>query len=162
MDNLAVNAAPSIPGRLNINQAPRQILMGIPGLEPNAIDQIISSRDVQLGPERPEQAYETWLLTDGVVDFAAMKKLMALVTTGGSVYRAQIVGYFDAGGPADRLEAVIDATQTPPVVRRRWELDDLGPGYPLEMLGVPAGRHALTGLVTIGGVVERVISHEPK
>jgi DNA uptake protein ComE-like DNA-binding protein len=137
MENLAVNAAPSIPGRININQAPRRILMGIPGLEGNAIEQIISTRDAQVGPDRPEQAYETWLLTDGIVELPVMKKLMALVTTGGSVYRAQIVGYFDAGGPANRLEVVIDATQTPAVVRRRWELDELGPGYSLEKLGVP-------------------------
>ena len=66
-----------------------------------------------------------------------MKKLMALVTTGGSVYRAQVVGFFDAEGPADRLEVVIDATETPPIVRRRWELRELGPGYSLEVLGVP-------------------------
>ena len=33
MDNVAVNAQPTIPGRININQAPRAILMGIPGME---------------------------------------------------------------------------------------------------------------------------------
>jgi hypothetical protein len=52
------------------------------------------------------------------------------------VYRAQIVGFFDAEGPADRLEVVIDATQAP-IVRRRWELKELGPGYSREVLGVP-------------------------
>jgi hypothetical protein len=67
-----------------------------------------------------------------------MKKLMALVTTGGSVYRAQIVGFFDAEGSGDRIEVVVDATQKPPVVRRRWELRELGPGYTREVLGVPA------------------------
>jgi hypothetical protein len=64
-----------------------------------------------------------------------MKKIIGLVTAGGNVYRAQIVGFFDAAGPADRLEVVIDATKTPPVVRRRWELRDLGAGYSLETLG---------------------------
>jgi type II secretory pathway component PulK len=136
MDNLAVNAAPSIPGRLNINQAPRQLLAGIPNLSDTAVDQIISNRDVTLGQQRPEQAHETWLLTDGIVDLAAMKKLMSVVTTGGNVYRAQVVGgYFDAEGPANRIEVIIDATKSPPVVRRRWELRDLGPGYSPEVLG---------------------------
>jgi hypothetical protein len=138
MDNLAVNAAPTIPGRININQAPRRILMGIPGLELSEVEQIIANRDVALSPERPEQAYETWLLTDGIVELGAMKKLMALVTTGGNVYRAQIVGFFDAEGPATRVEAVIDATKSPPIVRRRWELDELGPGYSLDTLGAEA------------------------
>ena len=77
MENLAVNAAPSIPGRMNINQAPRRLLAGIPGLGSNAVDQIIANREVEPGVQRPEQAYETWLLTDGIVELAAMKKLMA-------------------------------------------------------------------------------------
>jgi DNA uptake protein ComE-like DNA-binding protein len=137
MDNLAVNAAPTIPGRLNINQAPRQLLAGVPGLEGQALDQIIANRDVTLGQQRPEQVHETWLLSSGVVDLEKMKKLMALVTTGGNVYRAQVIGFFDEEGPGDRLEVVIDATQSPPIVRRRWELKELGPGYGRDILGVP-------------------------
>jgi hypothetical protein len=137
MDNVAVNAEPSIPGRLNINQAPRLLLAGVPGLNSTHIDQIISHRDVTLGQQRLEQAHETWLLTDGVVDLDRMKRLMPMVTTGGSVYRAQVVGFFDAEGPADRLEVVIDATESPPILRRRWELRELGPGYSLEVLGAP-------------------------
>jgi type II secretory pathway component PulK len=135
MDNVAVNNEPTIPGRLNINQAPRQLLAGVPGMTPTEVDQIIANRDVTLGQIRPEQVHETWLLTDGIVELEKMKRLMALVTTGGNVYRAQVVGFYDAEGPADRLEVVIDATQTPPVVRRRWQLRELGPGYSLEVLG---------------------------
>jgi type II secretory pathway component PulK len=137
MENISVNPSATIPGRLNINQAPRLLLTGIPGLTSTMIDQIISSRDVTLGMMRPEQTYETWLLTEGVVELDTMKRLMALVTAGGNVYRAQVVGFFDAEGSADRLEVVIDATELPPVVRRRWELRELGPGYSPETLGVP-------------------------
>jgi DNA uptake protein ComE-like DNA-binding protein len=139
MDNLAVNAQPSIPGRLNINQAPRQLLNGVPGLSATAVEQIIANRDVTLGLQGPEQLHETWILMDGIVELDDMKKLMALVTSGGSVYRAQVVGgFFAPGGPVDRLEFVVDATKTPPVVRRRWELRDLGPGYSMEVLGAEA------------------------
>jgi type II secretory pathway component PulK len=137
MDNLAVNASPTIPGRININQAPRTLLAGVPGLTPTAVEQILADRDLTLGQQRPEQVHETWVLESGIVKLDEMKKLMPLVTTGGNVYRAQVVGFFDAEGAADRLEVVIDATQTPPVVRRRWELRELGPGYSPEVLGVP-------------------------
>ncbi len=143
MENLAVNASPTIPGRLNINQAPRALIVGIPGLDPSAVDQIIADRDVTIGQQRPEQRYETWLLQDGIVDLAVMKKLMSIVTSGGNVYRAQVVGFFDEEGPADRVEVVIDATQSPPVVRRRWSLRELGPGYSPEDLGVPAADDAM-------------------
>jgi DNA uptake protein ComE-like DNA-binding protein len=135
LDNLAVNEEPTIPGRLNINQAPRRLLAGIPGLTATEVDRIIANRDVTLGQLRPEQTHETWLLTDRIVELDKMKQLLPLVTTGGSVYRAQVVGFFDAEGPADRLEVVIDATESPPIVRRRWELRELGPGYSPEVLG---------------------------
>jgi DNA uptake protein ComE-like DNA-binding protein len=135
MDNLAVNAAPTIPGRLNINQAPRPLLKGIPGIELDVVEQIIADRDVEVGPERPEQAHETWLLTYGIVDLETMKKLLPLVTTGGDVYRAQVVGYFDAEGPGARLEVVLDASQSTPTVKRRRELTQQGPGYSLDVLG---------------------------
>jgi DNA uptake protein ComE-like DNA-binding protein len=135
MDNIAVNSNRTIPGRLNINQAPRRLLNGVPGLPQTAVDQIIAQRDITLGNQQPEQVHETWLLTQGVVDLKQMKKLIGLVTTGGNVYRAQIIGGYFTEGPAERLEVVIDATEKPPVVRRRMELRSLGQGYPAETLG---------------------------
>ncbi len=137
MENLAVNTSNSIPGRLNINQAPKALLKGIPGLDQSAIDRIVSTRDVAISQQHPEQKYETWLLQNDIVDLATMKKLMSLVTTGGNVFRAQIVGFFDEGGPADRVEVIIDATKSPPVVRRRLSLRNLAVGYSPEDLGVP-------------------------
>jgi DNA uptake protein ComE-like DNA-binding protein len=139
MDNCAVNAAPSIPGRLNINQAPRALLLGVPGFTPEMVDQIISHRDVTMGTQRPEQKYETWLLTDDVVDLKTMKQLMPLVTGGGSVYRAQVVGgFFVPDGPVHRVEVLVDASKKPAILRRRWELSDLGRGYTPEILGAEA------------------------
>jgi hypothetical protein len=135
MDNIAVNSNPTIPGRLNINQAPRRLLNGIPGLSQLAVDQIISERDITLGDQQPDQVHETWLLTQGVVELKEMKKLIGLVTTGGNVYRAQIIGGYFHEGPAERLEVVIDATKSPPILRRRMELRRLGQGYSAETLG---------------------------
>lgn len=133
--SFSVNASTTIPGRLNINQAPKPLLAAIPGLDSNAVEQIISNRKPEPATDRPDHAYETWLLTDGVVTLEQMKKLMPMVTAGGSVYRAQVVGYFDQEGPAYRTEVVIDATQSPPVVKRRRDLVDQGPGYTAEVLG---------------------------
>lgn len=134
-DNIAVNAAAAIPGRININQAPKPLLEAIPGLDLNTVEGILSSRVTEPGVEQPDQAYETWPLTYGLVDLEAMKRLMPLVTAGGDVYRAQIVGYFDEEGPAYRVEVVVDATQTTPIIKRRRELVEQGPGFSLDTLG---------------------------
>jgi hypothetical protein len=92
-----------------------------------------------MGTQLPDQKYETWLLTEGILDLPTMKQLMPLLTAGGNVYRAQVVGgFFVADGAVHRLEVVVDATKTSPVVRRRWQLQELGRGYTPEVLGTEA------------------------
>lgn len=135
-DNFSVNSSTSIPGRLNINQAPRPLLLGIPGMDTAMVEQIIANRLPDQNGQRPDQAYETWPLISGIVDLETMKRLMPLITAGGNVYRAQVVGYFEEGGPAYRTEVIVDATKSPPLVRRRRDLVEQGPGYPRETLGV--------------------------
>ena len=58
-----------------------------------------------------------------------MRQLDRYITGRGDVYRIQSVGYFDAGGPVTRLEAVIDATRQPPQIVQLSDLTDLGRGY---------------------------------
>jgi len=136
LDRVSVNPAPIIPGRININQAPRAILLGIPGLDEQQVEQIISLRDMEVTDERPDRRYETWLLSEGIVTLSEMKQLMPFVCAGGAVCRAQIVGYFDDGGPAARFEAVVDATTGDPRVVFWRDLSHLGAGHSQGTLGV--------------------------
>ena len=48
-DNFSVNSSTSIPGRININQAPRLLLVGIPGMD--SIDRRPDHRQPPAGPE---------------------------------------------------------------------------------------------------------------
>jgi type II secretory pathway component PulK len=138
MDNCTINSSPIVPGRININQAPKVVLLGIPGLAADQVDQIISRRILNPKDADSSRLYETWLMDEGIVTLAEMKALMPFVTGGGSVYRAQVIGYFDEGGPAARLEVVIDATATPPRVVFWRDISHLGRGYPVEILGTQA------------------------
>ena len=139
MDNVAVNAAETIPGRININQASRTVLLGIPGMTVNVADQIIGSRVPDLVEADASQLHETWILSDGIVTLEEMKQMMPYVCGAGSIYRAQIIGYFDGGGPSARIEVVLDATNQPPSVLFWRDMTNLGRGYPLETLGIEAG-----------------------
>jgi hypothetical protein len=138
MDNCTINPAPIIPGRININQAPRVVLAGIPGLTSDIVDQIISQRVMNPSEADESRRYETWLLDSGIVTLTQMKALMPFVTGGGNVFRAQVIGYFDGGGPAARLEVVIDATAMPPRVVFWRDISHLGRGYPVDILGTEA------------------------
>ena len=135
MENVTINPSPTIPGRININQAPRAILEGIPGISPDVVEQIMSRREYE-SLENPSRRYETWLLAEGVVTLEEMRLLMPFVTGGGDVYRAQVIGYYQSGQAASRAEVVFDATRSPVRVVFWRDISHLGRGYALETLGV--------------------------
>ena len=135
VENLTTNSLAVVPGRVNINQASKLVLTAIPGMTDEIADQIITRR-----PQDPNQTdslhqNETWLLTDGIVTLEQMKKLLPFICTKGAVYRTQAVGFFDGGGPAARIEAVLDTTAQPARVLVWRDITNLGRGYPLETLG---------------------------
>lgn len=113
MKSLTVYEGESIPGRINIMQAPRRTLEGIPGMDSDLIDRIIQVREYEL--DDPEfldinRNYETWLLTEFLVDVETMRSLMPFICVGGDVYQAEVIGYFGDGVGTSRAEAIIDTT----------------------------------------------------
>lgn len=154
MDACTVIDTEIIPGRINVNQAPREILLGIPGMTEEIVDEILSARSDQTSlmlsgtssaPSTNDgttpgllsgREHETWLLAEGVVTLDEMKQLIPFLCAGGRVYRAQVVGYFQGGGPSARSEVVIDATGTEPRVLLWRDISHLGRGFPLETLGL--------------------------
>ena len=135
LDNTTVSAEPAVAGRVNINQASRIVLAGIPGMTPDLIDQIISKRSPDPVAANPGRRYETWLLTEGLVPLATMKTLLPFVTAGGSVYRVQAVGFFDGGGPTAHLEVILDAGKPPTSVLFWRDVSHLAIGYTPNVAG---------------------------
>jgi type II secretory pathway component PulK len=136
MDNVTVSQAPLLPGRININQAPRAVLMGIPGMTEEIVNEIISRRDPEPGSDNPHRRLETWILQEAIVTLEEMKSLSPFINGGGDVYRGQVVGYFQGGNAAARAEVIFDATGDAPRVLLWRDISHLGRGYPLETLGV--------------------------
>ncbi|MEM6330509.1 MAG: hypothetical protein AAF790_09695 [Planctomycetota bacterium] len=135
LDYLTVYSDPVAPGRLNINQAPRSLLESVPGMPPEAVESIIGNRDFEVGADRPDRRHATWIMTEGYVTLEEMRTMMPFVTSGGDVYRAHVVGFFDEEGPRRRIEAVIDATQEAPLVLHQQDLSALGGGPAAADLG---------------------------
>ena len=133
LDTLTTHAGPSREGRVNINLAPREVLLAVPGISASLVNVIVAARQRQtpggsIDSELNPIATTAWLLVEGHVDLATMRQLDRYITARGDVYSGQVIGYFDAGETVTRLEAVIDATyQVPRVVSIR-DLTDLGPG----------------------------------
>lgn len=134
LDTLSTSNDEYIDGRININQARREILLGIPGVTEDLVEKIIQGQKLdQNGQPSPEviQQHNTtgWLFFEGLVDLPTMQTLDPYFTARGDVYRAQVFGFFEGGGPITRLEAMIDGTQNPPRVIFQRDLNDLGHGY---------------------------------
>ena len=64
-----------------------------------------------------------------------MKTLLPFITAGGSVYRAQILGTFDGGGPVARLEVILDASKRPTKLLFWKDVSRLPDGFPVETAG---------------------------
>jgi hypothetical protein len=134
-----------IDGRINVNQAPREILLAMPDMTETIADAVIMSRPpIEAGgmseSMMANRVSPVWLLAEGVVDLATFKRLGPWLTTGGDVYSFQAVGYFDQGGPTTRLEAMIDATKTPPRIVFQRDLTGLGRGFDPALLSNSTGR----------------------
>jgi DNA uptake protein ComE-like DNA-binding protein len=114
-DNCTTISGAAIPGRININQASRIVLLSIPNMTSDMVDQIISNRtpDPASSTAQADRTCPAWPLIEGIMPLATMKLILPYITAGGSVYRAQIIGHFDKGTPSTRLEVMIDATQHP-------------------------------------------------
>jgi hypothetical protein len=51
MDKVTTVEAPMLPGRININEAPKEILAGLPGMTDEIIEKLIESRASQSDTE---------------------------------------------------------------------------------------------------------------
>jgi len=140
IDTLSVSDDPYIDGRINVNQARREVLLGVPGMTEELVDEIMAARAVDSKTGEPpedlqeQRATSGWLVTEGLVELETMRILDPFLTSRGAVFRMQIIGHFDAGGPFTRIEAVIDATGELPKVTFVRDLTELGKGYSYQLL----------------------------
>ncbi|MGL4594262.1 MAG: hypothetical protein ACRCUY_05990 [Thermoguttaceae bacterium] len=129
LDEATTESSIVVSGRININSASRFVLEAIPELTPRMVRQILARRG-DLGEEKAGRfRHPVWILAEGIVDSATMKKLSKRLTCGGDVFRAQIVGFFDAQGTTSRAEVVIDATVLPPRQIFSKDLTMFGSGF---------------------------------
>ncbi len=134
MDALSTQDSIVMPGRLNLNECAPELLYGIPGLDEETVQTILENREV--GSDDLNRQFETWPLVEGIVTLEQMRLLLPLLTGGGDVYRAQIIGYFEGTGVSHRAEVIVDGTSLNPKVVSWRDLSHLGRGFDLSVLGL--------------------------
>ena len=140
LDYVCVGSDPVIRGRINVLEAPEEVLLAVPGMTEGVARRITTQRQAASAGDDDARRHPTWLLADGLVELEQMKKLLPYVTCGGDVYRGQVVGFFDQQGPVSRAEVVIDATSAPARQVYYKDLRLLGRGFAIDALrGTTAG-----------------------
>jgi type II secretory pathway component PulK len=143
LDKLTLVDDPFIQGRINVNSAPYEVLMGIPNMTQSLAQQIVGAQGLggsnsASGSSQSQRATTAWLVAEGLVTSSkTMAQLDPYITAHGAVYRVQSIGYFDEGGPFVRLEAVIDGSVDPPRILNMRDLTELGRGFTRQQLGIP-------------------------
>jgi len=126
MQTVGIFSDPEIPARINVNTASKEVLLTLPGLTPEQVDEIITARQSVLSdPTAPIAQSAIWLMTDAKVPAATMKTLEKLITGRSQVYRLQSVGYFE-NGLSSRIEAIIDTNAGRPRIIMARDMTDQG------------------------------------
>jgi len=133
MDKLTAVDATVLPGRININEAPREILAGLPGMSTEMLDALVDARSQ--GADNSNRKFETWPMVEGIITLQQMQLIAPLITGGGDAMRVQSVGYFEKTAGFARTEAVIDASGQVPTVVLYRKMDHLGRGFSQATLG---------------------------
>lgn len=133
MDKLTTTDSKSVPGRINIMECPREILLGIPGLSDDIVQQIITARTD--GSDAETRKYEAWLAIEGYLTIDQLRGLTPLICCGGDVYKAQIVGYLEGDAAFSRIETIVSGAGDLPLIQFYRRLDHLGRGFSVSTLG---------------------------
>ncbi len=138
VDQVTISPRRILTGRVNINQAPRPVLLAVPGMNQELVEKILELRPGSEQDREPTStknfSHESWLFSKGLVKITQLRAIAPYVTTRGAIHRGQIVGYFDQRPLALRTEVVLDATFSPPRTIFRRDLQHLGRGYSLDVL----------------------------
>jgi len=141
LDAFTLSDDEAIEGRINLNQARPEVLTGVPFMTEQIVQGIVSAQQFANDPSSSASTtYENiyWLYEQKLVDLPTLRSLSLYLTGRGDVYRAQILGFFDGGGPVARAEVIIDGTQLPPRTIFYRDLGDLGRGYTRAQLLTPS------------------------
>jgi len=133
LDRVTTIDAAAIPGRINIMECPRDLLLCIPGVSSDLADQILAAR--MDGSQSETRRFETWLVIEGLVSMNQLRGMSPIITCHGDVYKAQIIGYLEGEAAYSRIEVCVDAAEDRPEIKFFRRLDHLGRGFSIPTLG---------------------------
>ena len=130
LDKTSASTGYELNPRINVNTAPREVMLALPGLVESEVDNLISTR-ASLTPTEPGTLSGAWIVTQANLSADKFKNIEKYISGRTYTYRIHSVGYFGkAGGAVARVEAVVDVALGKPRILYYRDLTDLGRGFP--------------------------------
>ena len=126
MDTFTADTREFRPGRVNINSAPPNILVQIPGIDENLATTIITTRN---SIPLEKQSSLAWLLETDIMNIEQFKEVEPFLTARSFQFHIQVIGYGLPSGRFRTIEAVVDLIGTAPKIIYLRDLTKLGIPY---------------------------------
>jgi type II secretory pathway component PulK len=128
MDRLSVTSVPALPGLINVNTAPLEVLKSIPGISPEQAEAIFSRRSQIPGPEKATPA---WLVANGVLDPVTFALISNQVTARSIQFTVDSIGFADHVGVFKRIQAMVEMRGQLAQIKYYRDISSLGLGFPI-------------------------------
>ena len=126
MDTFTADTREFRPGRVNINSAPANILVQIPGIDENLATTIITTRN---SIPLEKHLSLAWLLETDIMNIEQFKEVEPFLTARSFQFHIQVIGYGLPSGRFRTIEAVVDLIGTAPKIIYLRDLTKLGIPY---------------------------------
>jgi hypothetical protein len=106
------------------------------GLQATDVQNIITNQPQYTGGQAANADYDTpaWLILQAGLSPQTVQAIEPFITARSTVYRFQVLGYFEGGGPVTRLEAVVDSNYGRPRIIYIRDLTTLGKVYDMTQI----------------------------
>lgn len=123
LDDVTINSSEFIAGQVDVNTAPVEVLMGIPGMSSSIAQRCVQVRQSPSTNPSGENYHIGWLLTQSVCNLQTLKQLYPYLIARSDVFRVQVIGYRDDLSPTFRASAIIDGRERPARLRQfqHWQ-----------------------------------------
>jgi len=105
-DVCSTEPGPVIPGRISLQEAPEEVLRGLPGLTIEQAASLVAQR-TRLQPF--ERRSLLWPVRAGVLTVEQWRAMLPELTDIGDVFQAELIVYRVVGGPLLRRKLILDA-----------------------------------------------------
>jgi hypothetical protein len=145
-DLITTDRTPTLLGKVNVNTAPREVLMCLPGLDSSDADLLISTR-ATLGSDQNNIAWVAKALAP-----AKAAQAGGAITTRSYQYSADIVAVAGNGRGFQRCKFVFDMRTTPPAIVMRKDITNLGWPLSADLLQAVKSGNAVSGTTVLNNM----------